>query len=78
MENIVLYSTNCPKCKVIAKKLQMKNLNFTEIDCIADTTYIEVLAGKGFKSMPVLQVGDEYYDFCRESYTGAGKWRGDY
>ena len=72
MENIVLYSTNCPKCKVITKKLQMKNLAFTEIDCKADATYIEMLSGKGFKGMPVLQVGDEFYDFVK-----ANKWIGE-
>ena len=71
MENIVLYSTNCPKCKVITKKLQQKNLAFTEIDCKADATYIEMLAGKGFKAMPVLQVGNEYLDFMK-----ANKWIG--
>ena len=43
MDKIILYSTNCPKCKVICKKLQQKNLDFTEIDCKADTTYIEML-----------------------------------
>ncbi len=72
MEKIILYSTNCPKCKVICKKLQQKGLEFTEIDCKADTTYIEVLAGKGFKSMPVLQVGENYYDFIK-----ANKWIGE-
>ena len=50
----------------------MKNLAFTEIDCKADTTYIEMLAGKGFKGMPVLQVGDEFYDFSK-----ANKWIGE-
>lgn len=72
MEKIILYSTNCPKCKVICKKLQQKGLEFTEIDCKADTTYIEVLSGKGFKGMPVLQVGNEYFDFMK-----ANKWIGE-
>lgn len=72
MERIVLYSTNCPKCKVITKKLEQKGINFTEIDCQADTTYIEMLSGKGFKGMPVLQVGDEYFDFMK-----ANKWIGE-
>lgn len=72
MEKIILYSTNCPKCKVICKKLQQKNLDFTEIDCIADTTYITMLSSKGFRSMPVLRVGDEYFDFMK-----ANKWIGE-
>ena len=72
MDKIILYSTNCPKCKVICKKLQQKNLDFTEIDCKTDTTYIEMLSGKGFRGMPVLQVGDEYFDFIK-----ANKWIGE-
>lgn len=72
MDKIILYSTNCPKCRVIAKKLEQKNIDFTEIDCKADTTYIEVLSGKGFKSMPVLQVGENYLDFMQ-----ANKWIGE-
>ena len=72
MDKIILYSTNCPKCKVICKKLQQKNLDFIEIDCKADTTYIEMLSGKGFRGMPVLQVGDEYFDFIK-----ANKWIGE-
>lgn len=72
MKRIVLYSTNCPKCKVICKKLQQKNIEFTEIDCKTDTTYIEMLSGKGFRGMPVLQVGDEYFDFIK-----ANKWIGE-
>ena len=72
MERIVLYSTNCPKCKVITKKLEQKGIDFTEIDCRANTTYIEMLSGKGFKGMPVLQVGDEYFDFMK-----ANRWIGE-
>ena len=71
MDKIILYSTNCPKCKVITKKLAQKGIDFTEIDCKADTTYIAMLSGKGFKGMPVLQVGDEYFDFMK-----ANKWIG--
>ena len=42
------------------------------INVKADTTYIEMLSGKGFKGMPVLQVGDEYFDFMK-----ANKWIGE-
>jgi hypothetical protein len=31
-----------------------------------------MLSGKGFKGMPVLQVGDEYFDFMK-----ANKWIGE-
>lgn len=72
MDNIILYSTNCPKCKVICKKLAQKNIEFTEIDCKADATYISMLSGKGFSSMPVLQVGEQYFNFSQ-----ANKWIGE-
>lgn len=72
MDNIKLYSTQCPKCRVITKKLEQKNINFTEINCKEDTASIEMLSVKGFKSMPVLQVGDEYFDFMK-----ANKWIGE-
>jgi len=72
MDNIKLYSTQCPKCRVITKKLEQKNIAFTEINCKEDTSSIEMLSAKGFKSMPVLQVGDEYFDFMK-----ANKWIGE-
>ena len=72
MNNIVLYSTHCPKCKVITKKLEQKNIAFTEVDCKVDTASIDMLSNKGFKAMPVLQVGDEYLDFMK-----ANKWIGE-
>ena len=71
MEKITLYSTNCPKCKVITKKLQQKGIEFTEIDCKTDPTYIEMLRGKGFSSMPIMQVGEEFLDFIT-----ANRWIG--
>lgn len=72
MDNIKLYSTQCPKCRVITKKLEQKNIAFIEINCKEDTSSIEMLSAKGFKSMPVLQVGNEYFDFMK-----ANKWIGE-
>lgn len=72
MDKIILYSTNCPKCKVITKKLAQKGIDFTEIDCKTDTTYIAMLSGKGFVGMPVLQVGEDFLDFSK-----ANKWIGE-
>ena len=72
MENIILYSTNCPKCKVIVKKLKQKGIDFTEIDCRADATYIPMLSGQGCTAMPDLQVGEDLLDFSK-----ADKWIGE-
>ena len=69
---MIWIKSNCPKCKVIGKKLSMKNIDFIEADCIANTDYIEILLSKGFRSMPVLQVGEQYFDFAQ-----ANKWIGE-
>ena len=57
--HVILHTTNCPKCRVLEQKLNMKNIAFeknTDID-------IELLKSKGFMSAPVLQVGDKFMDF---------------
>lgn len=54
---IVLYTTYCPKCKVLEKKLQQKNLVYEEV------TDIDVMTEKGFMSVPVLEVDGEIMDF---------------
>ena len=54
---IKLYSTHCPKCKILTIKLQQKNINFTEIDDIA------IMQSLGFKSAPMLSVDGQIMDF---------------
>ena len=57
MEHIVLYSTDCPKCKILKIKLDEKNI-FYEI-CSDTKTMIE----KGFKSAPMLEVNGKIMTF---------------
>lgn len=47
---IVLYSTHCPRCSVLEKKLKKKQLHYTEITDVNEMTKI------GLKSAPALQV----------------------
>lgn len=47
---IVLYSTHCPRCSVLEKKLKKKQLHYTEV------TDVEVMKKMGLKSAPALQV----------------------
>ena len=63
--HVILHTTNCPKCKILETKLNMKNIAFQKNEDID----VELLREKGFMSAPVLQVGDEYLDF-----THANKW----
>lgn len=54
---IVLYSTGCPRCNVLKTKLKNKNISFEEIN---DE---ELMIGKGFDSVPILEVDEKPYDF---------------
>ena len=65
MEKVILYSTHCPKCKVLSKKLSLKEISFNEIDCRENNEVISMLSEKGFRSMPVLQVDDKFYNFSQ-------------
>ena len=46
--NVILYTTHCPKCLVLEKKLTSKNIEFEEI------TDNELMLKKGFTIVPVL------------------------
>ena len=54
---ITLYSTGCPKCKVLVTKLDSKNINY---NIISD---INVIISKGINSVPVLEVDNNLMDF---------------
>lgn len=55
--NIILYSTDCPKCHVLEKKLESKGIKFNiEKD-------INVMEEKGFMSAPMLEIDGEIKDF---------------
>ena len=55
--NVILYTTHCPKCKVLTRKLQIAGVEFTESEDI------QKMLELGFKSAPVLVVDDEVYLF---------------
>lgn len=54
---ITLFSTNCPKCKILERKLHMKNIEYTI------TNNIQEVIDAGFRSAPILKVNDTYYTF---------------
>ena len=54
---VVLYSTGCPKCTVLKKKLQAKNIEFTEINDI--NTMLQM----GLDEVPVLKVDNQIMPF---------------
>lgn len=63
MNEIVMYSTNCPKCAILEQRLKEKGVAFevhTDVD--------EMLA-LGFQSAPMLKVGSQIMGF-----VDAVKW----
>lgn len=53
-----LYTTGCPKCKILKKKLDERGINYTTV------TDVKEMISKGLNLMPVLQVGDKMLDFA--------------
>ena len=56
---ITLYSTNCPKCQVLEKKLQTKNIEFEIV------TEVKTMLKKHIMSAPYLEVDGELMDFAK-------------
>jgi glutaredoxin len=54
---VILFSTGCPKCRVLEQKLNQKNIDFTLNDDI------DKIIEKGFMTAPVLKVDDYYLEF---------------
>ena len=55
--SVVLYSTHCPRCNVLEKKLQQKEVDYDEVN---DTSIMEQ---KGYLSVPVLEVDGKSMNF---------------
>ena len=55
--SIILYSTGCPKCKVLKAKLDQKDLTY-DIE-----TDIEKMKELNILSLPVLKVDDKFLQF---------------
>ncbi len=54
---VILYSTHCPKCNVLEKKLKQKNISYKEVNDI------EKMKEKGYLSVPILEVNGVSMDF---------------
>lgn len=57
-ENIILYSTNCPKCRVLEKKLEEKGITH---EIVSD---VDVMIKKGFMTLPMLEVNGDVMNFA--------------
>lgn len=52
MEDLVLYTTGCPKCRILEKKLNDKGIKFVACDDVAKMKELQII------SVPVLQKKD--------------------
>ena len=58
---MTLYTTNCPKCIVLEKKLNNKNINYDKVEDIEKI--LEVAKEQGIVTAPILEIDGEYFDF---------------
>lgn len=55
---IILYSTGCPKCEVLKKKLKAKNIEYVENNNVED------MESLGINQVPVLSVDGNLMGFA--------------
>ena len=56
-KNVILYSTGCPKCQVLTKKLNAAGISYSVI------TDIDEMVALGIKSAPMLEIDGVLMDF---------------
>lgn len=67
---VTLYSTGCPKCNVLKKKLDAAGITYSLIE---DESAVLNVANKiGATTVPILEEDDKYMDF-----SAAIKWIND-
>lgn len=54
---VILYSTGCPKCNVLKKKLEEKDITYEEFTSVDD------MLSMGIKEVPMLGVGEKLMSF---------------
>lgn len=64
--DIVLFSNNCPRCKILKTKLEQSNIEFKE------NNDVELMTQRGFTTVPMLEVDGVIYNFKE-----AVKWIGE-
>lgn len=56
---MILYSTGCPRCIILEKKLAEKNMKYNYED------NAEIMLAKGMTTAPMLEVDGKLLDFAR-------------
>lgn len=60
---IILYTTGCPKCRILRQKLENAGIEFVM------NTDVEEMQAMGFTTVPMLKTGDNILNFAE-----AVKW----
>lgn len=66
MNDIVVYSTDCPRCVVLEHKLAEKNIRYRKVDDVNE------MISLGIMEVPVLSIDGE-----RMSFADAVRWVND-
>ena len=59
--NVILYSTGCPKCNILKKKLADAQIDYSVIEDV------DVMVSKGLKDVPWLEVDGNLMNFADSS-----------
>lgn len=57
MDKVILYSNNCPRCKILKRKLDDNKINYEIIDDV------DIMIDKGLSTVPVLEINGRMLDF---------------
>nr|DAU22791.1 MAG TPA: glutaredoxin-like protein [Caudoviricetes sp.] len=56
---VTFYSTHCPKCNILEKKLKAANIDYTE------NNDVNIMLSKGLRTAPALEVDGKIYTFTQ-------------
>ena len=59
--NVILYSTGCPKCNILKKKLADAKIDYKVVEDV------DVMVSKGLKEVPWLEVDGNLMNFADSS-----------
>ena len=54
---VIMYSTGCPKCKVLQSKLESKKISYVVVSDVSS------IIAKGITTVPVLEIDGRLLDF---------------
>lgn len=57
--NVILFSNDCPKCKILKKKLDEAKVDY---EICSD---MDEIIGRGYQSMPMFEVGEDEMNFTQ-------------